>query len=306
MPELTRRAVKYVESRAETPDKPFFLYLPLTAPHYPVVPAKDFQGKSKAGEYGDFVAQVDDTVGQVLDALKRKGLAENTLVIFTRDNGPEISNEVKPGVYDRVQQYQHASMGELRGAKRDAWEGGHRVPFVAHWPGKIPAGATSAETICHVDFIATVAAIVGAKLPDNAAEDSYNILPVLRGEKLDAPVRPATVHHSAQGKFAIRRGDWVLIDAASGDDNKEPEWFKKERGYTEHDQPGELFDVRKDLSERRNQYAQQPEVVRELKELLKKYQRDGRSTPGAAQPNDVPLEQIEALGKPKQPPKKKA
>lgn len=311
MPELTRRAVAYVESQGPKTSvaaaKPFFLYLPLTAPHYPVVPAKEFQGKSKAGEYGDFVAQVDDTVGKVLDALKRKGLADNTLVIFTSDNGPEISNEVKPGVYDRWQQFQHASMGELRGAKRDAWEGGHRVPFVASWPGKIPAGVTSAETICHVDFMATVAAIVGAKLPDNAAEDSYNILPVLRGEKLEAPVRPATVHHSAQGKFAIRRGDWVLIDAANGDDNKEPDWFKKERGYTEHDQPGELFDVRQDLSERRNQYAQQPEIVRELKELLKKYQREGRSTPGAAQPNDVPLEQIEALGKPqKSQPKKKA
>ena len=290
LPELTRHAVKWVGDAAKS-GKPFFLYFPLTSPHFPVVPAPEFKGKSKAGDFGDFVFQTDWTVGQVLDALTRAGVAENTLVIFTSDNGPEVV-EIKPGAYDRIPQYHHYSMGPLRGAKRDAWEGGHRVPFLARWPAKIKAGAVSDETMCHVDFLATVAAILGVKLPDNAAEDSVNVLPVLLGEKLPALAREATVHHSASGKFAIRKGDWVLIDAPTGDDNGargEPEFLKTERGYTKHNLPGELFNLREDLGERRNHFAGRPEIVRELKTLLEKYQRDGRSTAGAPQQNDVPI-----------------
>jgi arylsulfatase A-like enzyme len=293
MPEITRRAVRYIDAAAgNTQRTPFFLYFPLTAPHYPVVPALEFRGKSGAGDYGDFVVQVDWTVGQVLDALERNGLAADTLVFFTSDNGPEITGEVKPGVYDRARQYGHYSMGPLRGAKRDAWEGGHRVPFLARWPGKIAAGSTSDQTIAHVDLMATVAATLGVTLPDNVGEDSVNILPVLLGTWGSTPIREATVHHSASGKFAIRKGDWVLIDAPSGDDNRkrgEPDWLKQERGYTAHDQPGELFDLRQDLSERRNLYAERPEIVRALKELLEKYKRDGRSTPGPPQKNDVAI-----------------
>jgi len=291
LPELTRHAVKWVEDAAKS-GRPFFLYFPLTSPHYPVVPAPEFKGKSKAGDFGDFVFQTDWTVGQVLDALQRTGVAENTLVIFTSDNGPEISGEVKIGAYDRITEYHHYSMGELRGAKRDAWEGGHRVPFIARWPGKIKAGAVSDETMCHVDFMATVAALLGAKLPDNAAEDSVNVLPVLLGLPRTTPAREATVHHSISGKFAIRKGDWVFIDAPSGDDNGgkgEPEFLKAERGYTKHELPGELFNLRDDLSERRNRYAEHPGLVRELKALLEKYKADGRSTPGAKQKNDVPI-----------------
>ncbi|MBI3881354.1 MAG: arylsulfatase [Verrucomicrobia bacterium] len=291
LPGLTKRAVKWVEDSAKT-GQPFFLYFTLTSPHYPVVPAPEFKGKSQAGEFGDFVVQTDWTVGQVLEALKRTGVAENTLVIFTSDNGPEITGEVNPGAYDRIQQYQHHSMDGLRGAKRDVWEGGHRVPFLARWPGKIKAGTVSDETMCHVDFMATVAAILGVKLPDSAAPDSVNVLPVLLGEKLSAPAREATVHHSGNGKFAIRQGDWVLIDAPSGDDNGvkgEPAWFKKERGYEAHTQPGELFNVRDDLIERHNFYAEHPELARDLKGHLEKYKRDGRSTRGVAQQNDVPI-----------------
>ena len=291
LPGLTRHAVGWVETTAKS-GQPFFLYLPLTSPHYPVVPAPEFRGKSGAGEYGDFVVQTDWTVGQVLDALKRSGVADNTLVIFTSDNGPEVASEVTPGAYDRVRQFQHSSMGALRGVKRDAWEGGHRVPFIARWPGKIKAGAVSDETMCHVDFMATVAAVLGAKLPDHAAEDSVNVLPVLLGDALTAPAREATVHHSISGKFAIRRGDWVLIVAPSGDDNRadgEPQWLKDERGYTNHDQPGELFNVREDPAERYNHFAEKPEIVRELKALLERYKREGRSTPGTPQKNDVEL-----------------
>jgi arylsulfatase A len=283
LPECASRAVRTIEDAAKNRSgRPFFLYFPLTSPHYPVVPDPEFRGKSGAGDFGDFVAQSDAVVGQVLDALKRTGVAENTLVIFTSDNGPEVV-EIRPGAYDRLKEYGHASMGPLRGVKRDAWEGGHRVPFIARWPGQIAAGTTSAETICHVDFLATVAAILGTKLPDDAGEDSYNILPELRGVRHEQPIRPATVHHAASGKFAIRRGEWVLIDAPTGDDNGgpqrrgEPQWFKDQRGYQSHDHPGELYNLAKDLSERDNLYAQQPEKVHELKELLAKYQREGRS-----------------------------
>jgi arylsulfatase A len=299
LPALTRRAVSWIGSNA-TAGRPFFLYFPLTSPHYPVVPAPEFKGKSKAGDYGDYVCQTDWTVGQVVEALQRAGVADNTLVIFTSDNGPEITGEVNPGAYDRAKEFQHFSMGELRGAKRDMWEGGHRVPFLARWPGRIQPGAVSAETICHADLMATIAALLGAPLPPNAGEDSFSILPVLLGQKSEQPARVATVHHSGSGKFAIRKGDWVLIDAPSGDDNGvhgEPQWLKEQRGYVKNNLPGELFNVREDLSERRNHYAEQPEVVRELKGLLEQYQRAGRSTPGAPQTNDAPRATVAAKSK---------
>ena len=300
LPQLTSHAVRWIEEKAQT-KKPFFLYFALTSPHYPVVPALEFVGKTKVGAYGDFVHQTDWSIGQVLDALDRAGVADNTLVIFTSDNGSEITGEVKPGAYDRVEQFGHRSSGELRGAKRDAWEGGHRVPFVARWPSKIKAGTDSDEIVCHVDLIATVAAILGQKLPDNAAEDSISILPVLLGEQLKAPIREATVHHSARGKFAIRQGDWVLIDAPSGDDNGangEPSWLKSERGYSTHTHPGELFDMREDLSQRHNLYAERPEIVSKLKSLLRKYMEEGRSTPGTPQPNDVEIQPYSAQATP--------
>jgi arylsulfatase A-like enzyme len=291
LPGLTTHAVEWIEETSQT-KKPFFLYLSLTSPHYPVVPSSEFVGKTQVGAYGDFVHQTDWSVGQVLDALERSGVADNTLVIFTSDNGAEVTGEVKPGVYDRVQKFGHRSSGNLRGAKRDAWEGGHRVPFMARWPGKIASGAVSNETMCHVDFMATVAAILGHELPDNAAEDSVSMLPALLGEKLSAPIREATVHHSARGKFAIRKGDWVLIDAPSGDDNGvngEPEWLKKERSYAPHSMPGELFNLREDLAQRDNRYEESPEIVQELKKLLEKYKTEGRSTPGLQQKNDVEI-----------------
>ncbi len=286
LPSLTKCAVQYVEDTAKT-GKPFFLYLPLTSPHYPVVPAPEFKGKSGAGDFGDFVMQTDWTVGQVLDALKRSRVADNTLVLFTSDNGPEITGEVNPGAYDRAKEYHHYSMGPLRGAKRDAWEGGHRVPFIARWPGHIEASTENATTICHVDFMATVAALLEVKLPDAAGVDSYSLLPPLTGK--GTYQRESTVHHSANGKFALRKGDWVFIDAPSGGDNPEPEWFREERGIEQSHTAGELFNVKEDLGERRNHFAEKPEVVSELKALLEKYKSEGRSTPGAPQQNDVPV-----------------
>jgi arylsulfatase A len=289
LPALERRAVAYIEKAAKG-DRPFFLYLPLTSPHYPVVPSAAFNGKSKAGEYGDFVVQTDHVVGEVLDALKRNGVEEKTLVIVTSDNGPEITGEVNPGAYDRLKQFGHASMGNLRGAKRDAWEGGHRIPFIARWPGKIQAGSACGETICHVDLMATLAALLDVKLPPDAGVDSVNILPALLGAKRKAPLREATVLHSGQGKFAIRRGDWVLIFAPSGDDNRkpgEPEWFRKERGYKAHSEAGELFNLAADPAQKHNLYATEIARVKELTALMERYVADGRSTPGAKQKNDV-------------------
>lgn len=297
LPQLTDHAVRWIQERSQS-SQPFFLYFSLTSPHYPIVPSPEFVGKTKVGAYGDFVHQTDWSIGQVLDALDRAKVSDKTLVIVTSDNGAEITGEVKPGVYDRVQQFEHRSSGELRGAKRDVWEGGHRVPFIARWPGRIEPGVVSDEIVCHVDLMATVAAILGQKLPDNAAEDSVSLLPVLLGEQLERPIREATVHHSANGKFAIRQGDWVLIDASSGDDNGskgEPLWLKQERGYTAHAQAGELYDLREDLSQRRNLYADKPETVNKLKSLLGKYIDDGRSTPGTPQSNDVVVEPYTAI-----------
>ena len=280
-PEVTRRAVRFIDDASKAaPRRPFFLYFPMTAPHFPVVPSAEFRGKSEAGDYGDFVVQVDAAVGQVLDALKRAGVAGETIVIFTSDNGPEITNEVRIGAYDRIRKYDHASMGELRGAKRDAWEGGHRVPFLVRWPGQVPAGTVSDETICHVDLMATLAAVLGMKLPADAGEDSFNLLPAWITEKGDKRIREATVHHSGSGHFAIRQREWVLIDFRTGDDNREPDWFKQERGYTPHDQPGELYNLGTDRAQRHNLYATEPAEVRELKALLQRYKQSGRSAPG--------------------------
>lgn len=272
MPAITRKAAGWIDRcAAETPKQPFFLYFPLTAPHTPIAPTDEFKGKSAAGRYGDWVAEVDWSVGEVLQALERNKLVENTLVIFTSDNGPENS------AYARVKEHGHHSMGELRGVKRDTWEGGHRVPFMSRWPGHIPAGTTSGETICLTDFMATIAALLDIPLGPDAAEDSCNILPALLGEKTDRPLREATVHCSYKGRFAIRKGNWVLIDHPSGDENREPDWFKEERGYTPHNRPGELYDLSQDLSEQRNVYEDHPGVVRELKALLEKYKAEGRS-----------------------------
>jgi arylsulfatase A-like enzyme len=312
LPELTRRATELVKASAAA-KRPFFLYFALPSPHQPVAPATEFKGKSAAGDYGDFVAQTDWSVGQVLEALRGAGIEGDTLVFFTSDNGPENNfivpagfppEVVEVGVYERIRRSGHAGMGPLRGAKRDLWEGGHRVPFLARWPGRIAAGAVSDQTICHVDLMATVAALLGYDLPDDAGVDSHDLLPALLGERTTQPIREATVHHSRAGRFAIRRGDWVLLLASSGDDSEdagptprfvepgdpwlgEPQWWKERRGYVPHDQPGELYDLRRDLAQRHNLYGERQDIVVELRALLQRYVADGRSTPGAKQSNDV-------------------
>ncbi len=277
LPGLTKRAVEYIDERAGEPARPFFLYMPLTAPHTPIVPAKEFLGKSQAGRYGDFVHQVDWTVGQVLAALKRNRLADNTLVIFTSDNGsPARNGENACGpARSCLKETGHNPSGELRGIKADIYDGGHRVPFVARWPECIPAGKTNGELICHTDLLATCAALLGEELPSDAAEDSYNILPALKTEPLDAPIREAVVHHSGNGAFAIRRGRWKLIIRLGSGGWTKPSSQKPKPGGPQ----GQLYDMTQDISEQENLWLARPDVVKELTALLDSYRAQGRSTP---------------------------
>ncbi|MFH1742676.1 MAG: sulfatase-like hydrolase/transferase [bacterium] len=276
MPALTRKAVEFIKAKPgqgpfnKSETKPFFLYFPLTAPHTPIAPAPEFKGKSQADGYGDYVYQVDWTVGQVLKALDESGQVDNTLVIFTSDNGsPGRDGTDMAGPPNSVRKYGHNPSYIYRGIKADAWDGGHRVPFLARWPKHIQPGSTSDEIICHVDFMATCATLLGYALPDNAGEDSYNILPALLGEKSEKPIREATVHHSINGMFAIRQGKWKLIlGRGSGG------WSKESK---EADPPMQLYDVYGDPSETINLYAKHPEIVEQLTNLLEKYKKEGRS-----------------------------
>ncbi|OWK39686.1 sulfatase family protein [Fimbriiglobus ruber] len=266
MPKLTQRAVEWIgKQKAE---EPFFLYFPFTSPHAPIVPAKEFVGTSKANGYGDYMAQTDWAAGEVLKALEKHGLDKNTLVIFSSDNGPERY------AYDRVKNHQHRSMGPLRGVKRDLWEGGHRVPLVARWPGAIAAGAVSDGLVSQVDVFATVAAIVGYDIPAGSGEDSYNQLPLLLGKAKSA--RDAIVHNTNANGYAVRSGDWVYVDVKTGSVTPVPAWFNETNGYKDNPHPGELYNLRDDLAEKNNLYAEKPEKVAEMKALLAKIRARGQ------------------------------
>ncbi len=277
LPTLTQQAVDYIRDAAKQPRRPFFLYFPLTAPHTPIVPAAQFQGKSDAGLYGDFVHQVDWTVGQVINALEETGLARNTLVIFTSDNGSPARNgkNASGPAGSVIKEFGHNPNRPLRGMKADIWEGGHRVPFIARWPERIKTGATNDELICQTDLLATCAAILGEALPENAGEDSYNILPALLSARRDKPIREAVVHHSGQGRFAIRQGRWKLITSLGSGGWSRPRSAKPEPGGPR----GQLYDMAKDLSERHNLWLESPDVVERLTKLLERYKSEGRSAP---------------------------
>ena len=269
LPIYTRKAKEYIESRAGRGDaQPFFLYLALTAPHTPWLPTETFRGKSLGGPYGDFVTQVDDAVGQVLTALESAKLSQNTLVLFTSDNGPMWYPA-------DVEKYGHSAAGPWRGMKGDAWEGGHRMPFIARWPDKTPAGATNTETICFSDMLATFAAVAGTKVPDGAGEDSFNLLPLLLGEKRDAPVRDTLVSESSAGVLAIRQGEWKLIPQLGGGGFTKPGKIKP----GPDDPAGQLYNLADDPGERRNRYGEQPEIVPRLTLLLETLRDKGRSAP---------------------------
>lgn len=253
-PRLAKKVVEFLNN-PERKKKPFFLYLPVCPPHTPIVPAPKFAGKSglqgKEGPYGDWLTQGDWVLGQVLQALERQQLADNTLIMVSSDNGAA-----------------GRAYAPLRGSKSSIYEGGHRVPFLARWPGKIKAGAVCDDTICLNDLMATSAEIVGVKLPDNAGEDSVSILPDLLGTA-KGPVREATIHQAPSRELAIRQGPWKLI-------------FAKKGG-------GELYNLQNDLSETKDIAQANPEVVARLTALMNRYISDGRSTSGAPQKNEAEM-----------------
>ncbi len=280
LPRLTERAVQFIDAQAAAAKKgrPFFLYVPLTSPHTPIVPSPQWQGKSPLGGYGDFVMQTDDTVGKILSALDAQGLSENTLVVFTSDNGcsPQAGTE-------KLESLGHFASAQFRGYKSDIWDGGHRIPFLVRWPGVTQSGSQCDEVICLTDFMATTAELVGGSLPETAAPDSVSFLAALRGEPI-VTQREAIVHHSISGQFAIRTGRWKLnLCAGSGGWSKPDEAQAKRQGLPE----SQLYDLQTDPGETTNLINTQSAQAERMTALLRRYIDNGRSTPGPKLANDV-------------------
>lgn len=266
MPTLMDKAIDFLDEQAATnPPRPFFLYLPLTAPHTPVVPTEEFIGASEAGPYGDFVVQVDASIGRVLDALTRNDQANNTLIIVTSDNGSTMTRQ-------STAQYAHQANHIYRGRKSDAWEGGHRVPFIARWPGVIAEGSTCQQTIWLGDFLATCAAILGEELANDVGEDSVSLLPLFQGNRSERLAERSIVHHSVNGTFAIRRGPWKLILARGSGG-----WSLPEAKVPTDAPAGQLYNLERDPTEMTNLYDQYPEIVDQLTLTLTQYKETGRS-----------------------------
>jgi arylsulfatase A len=251
--------------RKQTKQKPFFLYLPLAAPHTPWVPTANYAGKSKAGEYGDFVQQTDAAVGKILRTLDSLGFSENTVVIFSSDNGPYW----RPNF---VEQFGHRAAGPFRGMKGDAFEGGHRIPFIVRWPGKVKAGSVSKATTTLANLMATSADLIGNRDARYQTEDSYSILPVLLGKSTQVPAQPAVVHSSSIGYFAIRKGDWKLIQGLGSGGFTEPRDIKPTVGKP----LGQLYNLVSDVAETQDVYEKYPDKVKELTELLEEIKKSSK------------------------------
>ena len=290
-PRLTASAVAYLAERAAAKDKkPFFLYLPLAAPHTPILPTKNFEGKTHATSYGDFVTQVDADIGAILAALAQHGFAQNTLVIVTSDNGFAPAADVP--AHARVH---HDPSGGYRGYKSDLFEGGHRVPFIARWPATIPAGTTSGALIEQLDLFATCAEILGQPFPASVAEDSVSFLSVLRQPNVSPSPRSSLINHSAEGRFAIREGRWKLLvwPGSGGWSSPTPApspWLKVPRTDLATLPAFQLYDLETDSAEMQNLAAAHPEIVQRLGRLLRVDIERGRSTTGAPQPFTAPPE----------------
>lgn len=271
LPEITRRAVRYIHAQAAT-QRPFFFYFSMTSPHAPVAPSKQFAGKSGVAPIVDFLMETDWSAGQVLKAIDDAGIRDNTIVIFAGDNGHASAtgwdNLLKAGINPS---------GPYRGSKGDIWEGGHRVPFIVRWPGRVASGSSSEQLVCLNDVFATCAELVRGKLPDNAAEDSFSFLPAALGTKSKSVVRGSIVNHSVHGEFAYRENGWKLAFKMSGKDNE-----------SSRDKPAivELYNLRDDIAEERDLASGHPEIVRQLTAKLQAVVDRGRSTPGEIQAND--------------------
>jgi len=276
LPHLTDISLGFIRRQhREHPGKPFFLYFAMPAPHTPILPTKAFQGKSGTNPYGDYVLEVDYMIGRMMNVIDSLGLTKNTLFFVTSDNGcsPEADYKV-------LTKFGHNPSYIFRGTKADIYEGGHRVPLMIRWPGKIRPGTSCDQTVCLSDLMATCAAIVKEKLPDNAGEDSYNMLPLFSGKKLLKPFREATVNHSVNGSFALRQGTWKLemCPGSGGWSHPTPKEARK------LDLPPiQLYDLNNDIAERKNVYDQHPELMDSMRKLLEKYILEGRSTPGTSQ-----------------------
>lgn len=253
LPRFVDKGVAFIKSR-EQAEEPFFLYLPLAAPHTPWVPTEPFDGKSQAGTYGDFVQMVDHEVGRILSQLETSGLDKNTLVIFTSDNGAYWKDDFK-------ENFQHRSNYHFRGMKADIFEGGHRIPLIAKWPGVVPVGGNSEQTICMTDIFSTLQQFVGDQ--SSRSKDSYSFDQILTG-KATTNHRPPVIHHSSRGMFAIRSGDWKLIAGLGSGGFTEPVTIPVEEGMPE----GQLYNLGSDVQETENRYLEERPLADSLMRVL--------------------------------------
>ncbi len=289
-PGITRRLIDYIGERAEAAKsgKPFFAYVPLASPHTPIVPTPEFQGKSGINAYADFVLQVDADMGRILDALDRHGVAENTLVVFTTDNGCSPAANIP-----ELQAAGHEPSHIYRGHKADLYEGGHRVPFLARWPAKVKAGGVSDQLVGQIDFLATFADILGIEIPPTVGEDSVSFLPALLGTD-EGPIRDHIVSQSINGSFAIRDGQWKLALCPGSGGWSDPRPGRYDPGSLP---PFQLYDLEKDPGETTNLADAHPDQVEKMKTRLAELIARGRSTPGPDLGNDVEVAMIKPLPK---------
>jgi len=280
LPMITEKSVEFIvrqRTKSDQDSKPFFLYVPLASPHTPILPTANWRGKSSINPYADFVMQTDHAIGQIMAALDRGGMAQNTIVVVTSDNG--CSPQAK---FAELAEHGHFPSGPLRGHKADLFEGGHRVPFVVRYPQSKSVGVVSSQLVCLTDLFATIADVIGEEIPDTAAEDSFSFAATLRDDAAMKPVRDHLVSHSINGSFAIRRGNWKLMLCPDSGGWSDPKPKSKQAANL----PGQqLYDLAADLGEVDNRIKEQPAVADELLELLRKIVREGRSTPGLPQAN---------------------
>ena len=271
LPTISRRANFFLDTRAQLPPKtrkPFFLYLPLPAPHTPWLPGKRFTGKSNASMYGDFVMMVDDMVGQIMKRLEQHGMADDTLLVFTSDNGPVWY----PADTERLG---HSSTGSLRGMKADSYEGGHRVPFIVRWPTQTPASTVNEHLICHTDMLATLAVLTGQEVPIGQAQDSINQSPLLFIPKLEEPPRNTLITSNNPKYFGVRMGQWKMITGLGSGGFTQPRDLKPSEGGP----TGQLFNLSEDLSETNNLWQKHPEIVKQLESILRQSKEAGKPQP---------------------------
>jgi len=253
LPTITRRAVDYIEARASA-TTPYFLYVPLTAPHPPWLPSEKFLGISEAGDFGDFVAMVDDAAGQIIAAVEASGESRNTLIIFTSDNAPNWNQQ-------HIEMFGHRASGIYRGKKGDVHEGAHRMPFVVKWPAKVQPGSVSDHTTTQTNLMATVAEVTGERMPEGAGKDSRSILPILMGGTSEPEI---LVHHTSSNMFSVRDGDWKFVDGLGSGGFTKPKWIEPTPGGPS----GQLFNLAADPQESENQFLKHPEIVARLRAVL--------------------------------------